>query len=203
MYEVGKSKLKNKSSKSREEIELEEQKDECTFKPNIKGLNPKKIPKTNFSNDIYNEKEYKILYERLKHGRLQRMVKESSVDRYGLNNELKQFVKDNKEFNFIQNQQYFDPDDPFYYNTAELNNMMNNLNNQFEMDNIEKSNVIKDNNSSTSNNNKSKEINKVENLPIENKDNNIKNIDKNISENIENNNNDLNKIIIKQHIHDH
>ena len=192
LYEVGKSKLKNKSSKTREEIELEEQKDECTFQPNIKGLNPKKIPKTNFSNDIYNEKEYKILYERLKHGRLQRMVKESSVDRYGLNNELKQFVKDNKEFNFIQNQQYFDPDDPFYYNTADLNNMMNNINNQFEQENIEKSNVIKDNNSSANNINKSKEINKLENsIPLENKDNNIKNIDKNISENIENNNKNL------------
>ena len=91
----------------------------------------------------------------------------------------------NKEFNFIQNQQYFDPDDPFYYNTADLNNMMNNINNQFEQENIEKSNVIKDNNSSANNINKSKEINKLENsIPLENKDNNIKNIDKNISENI-------------------
>ena len=191
LYEVGKTKLKNKSVKSREEIEFEEQESECTFQPNLKGIKSKKIPKTNFSNDIYNEKEYKILYERLKHGRLQRMVKESSNDRYGLNNELKQFVKDNKEYNYIQNQQYFDPDDPFYYNTTELNNMMNSLNNQIEQENIEKSNVIKDNNSSTSNNNKSKDINKIENVQYDNKDNNIKNIDKNISENNENVNNNL------------
>ena len=193
LYEVGKTKLKNKSVKSWQDIEYKEQESECTFHPNIKGLNPKKIPKTNFTNDIYNEKEYKILYERLKHGRLERMVKESSNDRYGLNNELKQFVKDNKEYNFIQNQQYFDPDDPFYYNNTELNNMMNSLNNQFEQENIEKSNVIKDNNSSTSNNNnKSKEITKAENVPYENKDNNIKNKeDNNISENAEEENNNL------------
>ena len=69
---------------------------------------------------------------------------------------------------------------------------MNNINNQFEQENIEKSNVIKDNNSSANNINKSKEINKLENsIPLENKDNNIKNIDKNISENIENNNKNL------------
>ena len=70
---------------------------------------------------------------------------------------------------------------------------MNSLNNQFEQENIEKSNVIKDNNSSTSNNNnKSKEITKAENVPYENKDNNIKNKeDNNISENAEEENNNL------------
>ena len=185
LYEHGKNKIKNKIQKSREEIELEEQKNECTFQPNIKGLDPKKIPKTNFNNDIYNEKEYKILYERLKHGRLERMVKDSNNDRYGLNSELKQFVKDNKEYNFIQNQQYFDPDDPFYYNNAEINSMMNNLNNQFEQENIEKSNIIKDNSSI----NKSQEKIKKENNKFDNKDNNIKHSDMNIHnpEFIENN----------------
>ena len=182
LYEDGKNRLKNKISKTREEIELEEQKNECTFQPNVKGLDPKKIPKTNFNNDIYNEKEYKILYERLKHGRLERMVKDSNNDRYGLNNELKQFVKDNKEFNFIQNQQYFDPDDPFYYNNAEINNMMNNLNNQFEQENIEKSNIIKDSI------NNSQDMNKKEITKLENKDNNmIHNNNENNAEYVNNN----------------
>ena len=182
LYEDGKNRLKNKISKTREEIELEEQKNECTFQPNVKGLDPKKIPKTNFNNDIYNEKEYKILYERLKHGRLERMVKDSNNDRYGLNNELKQFVKDNKEFNFIQNQQYFDPDDPFYYNNAEINNMMNNLNNQFEQENIEKSNIIKDSI------NNSQDMNKKEITKLENKDNNmINNNNENNAEYVNNN----------------
>ena len=183
LYEDGKNRLKNKISKTREEIELEEQKNECTFQPNVKGLDPKKIPKTNFNNDIYNEKEYKILYERLKHGRLERMVKDSNNDRYGLNNELKQFVKDNKEFNFIQNQQYFDPDDPFYYNNAEINNMMNNLNNQFEQENIEKSNIIKDSI------NNSQDMNKKEITKLENKDNNM--IHNNNENNVEYVNNNL------------
>ena len=187
LYENGKYKLKNRSIKTREEIELEEQQSECTFQPNIKSLEPKQIPKTNFNNDIYNEKEYKILYERLKHGRLERMVKESSNDRYGLNNELKQFVKDNKEFNFIQNQQYFDPEDPFYYNNPELNNMMNSLNNQLEQENIEKSNIIKDDTGK----NKIQENNIKETTKFQNKDNNIAHIDKNIMNKIENINNNL------------
>ena len=192
LYEEGKIKLKNKTSKTREEIELEEQKSECTFQPNIKGLDPKKIPKTSFNNDIYNEKEYKVLYERLKHGRLQRMVKDSSNDRYGLNDELKQFVKDNKEFNFIQNQQYFDPDDPFYYNNAEIKNMMNNMNNQIEQENVEKSNIIKDDIST----NKSQEINQKEKMKFENKDNNILMNEQNNKNSIENINN--NKLIIEK-----
>ena len=187
LYEKGKNKLKNKIYKTREEIELEEQKNECTFQPNIKGLDPKKIPKTNFNNDIYNEKEYQILYERLKHGRLERMVKDSNNDRYGLNNELKQFVKDNKEYNFIQNQQYFDPNDPFYYNNAELNNMINNLNNQFEQENIEKSNIIKENDI-----NKSQEKKKKENNKFENKDNNSNNDEMNNDNKVEYINNKLN-----------
>ena len=115
------------------------------------------------------------------------MVRESSNDRYGLNNELKQFVKDNKEFNYIQNQQYFDPEDPFYYNNLEINNMINNLNNQFEKENIEKSNVIKDDNSK----NKNQEKNIEESTKYQNKDNNITHIDKNIMNKIENIKNNL------------
>ena len=42
------------------------------------------------------------------------MVKESNNDRYGLSNELKQFVKDNKEYNYIQNQLYYEPEGTFY-----------------------------------------------------------------------------------------
>jgi len=116
LYEKGKKIIQSKKDKTKEEIELEEQINECTFQPQLYSLTQEQIPETKFSNDIYNEKEYKYLYERLKHGRLERMVKDSNTDRYGLSNELKQFVKDNKEYNCIQNQAYFDPDDPYYYN---------------------------------------------------------------------------------------
>ena len=135
LYEKGKQKIKSKRDKPKEEIELEEQGNECTFQPDIYTLNQQKIPETKFSNDIYNEKEYKYLYERLKHGRLERMVKDSNNDRFGLNNELKQFVKDNKEFNYLQNQAYFVPDDPYYYNIYNTN-QLNEEENNFENNNI-------------------------------------------------------------------
>ena len=149
LYEKGKQKIKSKRDKPKEEIEIEEQGNECTFQPDIYTLNQQKIPETKFSNDIYNEKEYKYLYERLKHGRLERMVKESNNDRFGLNNELKQFVKDNKEFNYLQNQEYFDPDDPYYYNFYNNNNQLNEEENNFGNNNINengKEEIIDNNN---------------------------------------------------------
>ena len=127
LYEQGKKILQSKKDKPKEEIELEQQRKECTFQPSIKNISIKKVPKLNFSNDIYNEKEYKNLYERLKHGRLERMVKESNNDRYGLNNELKQFVKDNKEYNYKQNQAYFEPEGQYFYNNNQLECDNNNL----------------------------------------------------------------------------
>ena len=127
LYEQGKKSLQSKKDKPKEEIELEQQRKECTFQPNIKNIDIKKVQKTNFNNDIYNEKEYKNLYERLKHGRLERMVKESNKDRYGLNNELKQFVKDNKEYNYIQNQSYFESEGQYLYNNNQLECDNNNL----------------------------------------------------------------------------
>ena len=155
LYEQGKKIIQSKKDKSREEIELEQQRKECTFQPNIKNLNVKQIPKTNFNNDIYNEKEYKYLYERLRHGRLERMVKDSNNDRYGLNDELKQFVKDNKEYNFIQNQAYLEPEGSYFYNNNQTEN-----DNNFNLNNKEGEITEKTEN---------------KNNKIENKDNNIDN----------------------------
>ena len=161
LYQQGKEKQKSKRNRPKEEIEIEEQGKECTFQPDIYSLSQQKIPETKFSNDIYNEKEYKYLYERLKHGRLERMVKDSNNDRFGLNNELKQFVKDNKEFNFLQNQEYFDPDDPYYNNFVknnkfiensnnfEYNNKQNNINNNIDENGKE---IINNNNENNNNN---------------------------------------------------
>ena len=158
LYEKGKQKLKLKRDKPKEEIEIEEQGNECTFQPDIYTLSQHKIPETKFSNDIYNEKEYKYLYERLKHGRLERMVKDSNNDRFGLNNELKQFVKDNKEFNFLQNQAYFDPDDPYYYNFCNNNNQLNEDENNFENNNINENGKEEMNDNSNDNNNENEYI---------------------------------------------
>ena len=140
LYKQGKEKQKLKRDRPKEEIEIEEQGNECTFQPDIYSPTQQKIPETKFSNDIYNEKEYKYLYERLKHGRLERMVKDSNNDRFGLNNELKQFVKDNKEFNFLQNQAYFDPDDRYYYNFVN-NDKLTEESNNFQNNNIQNNNI--------------------------------------------------------------
>ena len=147
LYEQGKRVIQSRRDRTKEEIDIEEQGNECTFQPDIYSLPEEKIPETKFTNDIYNEKEYKYLYERLKHGRLERMVKDSNNDRFGLNKELKQFVKDNKEYNYLQNQAYFEPNDPYYYNVynnqyAEENNFENNDINNLESNNI---NDIKEN----------------------------------------------------------
>ena len=95
IYQKGKEKLRDKKNRTKEEIEEESQKKECTFQPDIKKNN---ISEAHFNNDIYNEKEYQDLYERLKRGRMEKMVKNSINDRYGLNPELQQYIKDTKEY---------------------------------------------------------------------------------------------------------
>ena len=182
LYEDGKQKLKSRKDKTKEEIELEEQKLEFTFKPNIKNLDPKKIPKTNFINDIYNETEYQTLYERLKHARLQRLVKNNTQNRYGLNKELKQFVMDNKKYNYLQNNQYYETDDPFYYNTLEImsdlknsENVRTEVNEKNNCDRMNKSQEIKyeknriNERHSIDNNNNYEEMNLNNNVIIEEK----------------------------------
>ena len=173
LYEEGKNKMKSKRNRPKEEIEIEEQGNECTFTPDIYSLTQQKIPETKFTNDIYNEKEYKYLYERLKHGRLERMVKDSNNDRFGLNNELKQFVKDNKEYNFLQNQAYFDPNDPYYYNIYNSNQFFEEGEEENNYENINNANEEKDNN----------KINENENG----------NLNENINYNIENENEEITK----------
>ena len=95
LYEKGTADIKKKKDRNREEIEVEQQIKECTFHPNIKRQ--KIVPETKFHNDIYQEKEYQDLYERLKNGRMERKVKNSAIGRFGLNQDLKKYIKQNKE----------------------------------------------------------------------------------------------------------
>ena len=103
MYQKGTADILKRKNRTKEEMEAESQIKECTFQPNLKE--EKKIPETKFTNDIYKEKEYKHLYERLRQGRMERLVKESANDRYDLNNELKNFVKESKE---IKNKEFLE-----------------------------------------------------------------------------------------------
>ena len=94
LYEKGTADIKKRKNKTKDEMEVEAQIKYCTFQP--KKVT-QKIPETKFSNDIYKEKEYKKLYQRLKVGRMERLVKDSANDRYDLNKDLKNFVKQSKE----------------------------------------------------------------------------------------------------------
>ena len=94
MYEKGTADIKKRKNRTKDEMEVEAQIKECTFQPKkVKG----KIPETKFSNDIYKEKQYKQLYQRLKNGRKDRLVKDWANDRYELNKDLKKYVKQIKE----------------------------------------------------------------------------------------------------------
>jgi hypothetical protein len=94
LYEKGTADIKKRKNKTKDEMEIEAQINECTFQPK-KIAN--KIPETKFNNDIYKEKQYKKLYERLKFGRQERLVKDSANDRYDLSEDLKNFVKQSKQ----------------------------------------------------------------------------------------------------------
>ena len=124
LYEKGTADIKKRKNRTKEEIEIEKHKNECTFRPNFFGeIN---ISETKFSNDIYKEKEYKHLYERLKKGRMERKVKNSAIDRYGLDNELKKFVTQSKENNnkeFIEEEKI---QDIYEENNTNYNNNKNN-----------------------------------------------------------------------------
>ena len=44
------------------------------------------------------------------------------------NDELKQFLKDKKEYNYLENDKYLEADDPFFYSTLGMTDLKNRLN---------------------------------------------------------------------------
>ena len=126
LYKKGTEILKSKKNRTTEEIEAEKQRNECTFHPDISISVEKKIIETKFNNDIYNEKEYKDLYERLKHGRIERMIKEGNNDRYELKQELKKYIKNNQQNNNIE---YYEEESK---NEEKINDNKINENNDIE-----------------------------------------------------------------------
>jgi len=169
MYEQGKQTVKSRKNRSKIEIEIEQQLHECTFHPQLQTFQNKKQEKVKFKNDIYNEKQYISLYERLKKGRLNQLVKESNNDRYELNDQLKKFIKDSKKYNLLNSQKYYSKTLPHYYN----NNTMYIDDNPSTQENMnENCNLYVDiNNSDKKNNN----IIKHNNEPLIDNDNNINN----------------------------
>ena len=180
MYKEGTQTMKARKDRSKVEIELEYQIHECTFQPYLYTLTNQKKIKNNNNIDIYNEKQYQSLYERLKQGRLNKLVRDSSHDRYGLNDELKKYVKDYKENNIINSQDYYNKtDSTCYYNNKNMyinenknteDNIMNNCNlcidinhnNKKNNNKKEKTNIKKETNNNS---------NKIININFESKDN--------------------------------
>ena len=131
MHEEGKRTLKLKRNRTREEMEYEDKAHECTFHPEIRTL-PDQMIKKNTLNDIYNDKNNKDLYERIKRARLEKMVKDSNNDRYDLSDELKRFVKDKKEYNIINIDNYFNKSEINYYNIINNDSIENEQDNMLE-----------------------------------------------------------------------
>ena len=157
MYEKGKQTVKSRKDRPKIEIEIEQQLHECTFHPQLQTFQNKKQEKVKFKNDIYNEKQYISLYERLKKGRLNQLVKESNNDRYELNDQLKKFIKDSKKYNLLNSQNYYSKTLPHYYNNNTMyiddnpstqENMNENCNLYVDINNSDKKkyNIIKHNN---------------------------------------------------------
>ena len=122
LFHKGSQKEKNRKNKTQEEFEFEKYGSECTFKPNI--INKKINKNNNFNNDIYNEKSYKLLYDRLKKGRIERLIKENANDRFGYDDILKEYIKKNKEKEFDDKDDESNDDDN--NNSEEENNDNNN-----------------------------------------------------------------------------
>ena len=148
LYEKGTSDIKKKKNRTKEEIEEESQIKECTFHPNTRK--DEKNIETRFTNDIYREKEYKDLYERLKKGRIERMLKISAVDRFGLNNDLKKFIKENR---YNKNKGNYDVE-KIAEEFIENNNIKFNKNNKNQKkENINKNFILNKNKDEDYNNN--------------------------------------------------
>ena len=151
LYEKGTADIKKRKNKTREEMEVESQIEECTFQPKC-TFQPRKIteviPEDKYKNDIYKEKEYKKLYERLKFGRMERLVKDSANDRYDLNSDLKNFVKKSKT---NKNKEYTEEEKAFEEYIENSHNNTNIVRNS-KTSKKEKNEIsIKNNNSSNKN----------------------------------------------------
>ena len=185
MYEKGKQTVKSRKDRPKIEIEIEQQLHECTFHPQLQTFQNKKEEKVKFKNDIYNEKQYISLYERLKKGRLNQLVKESNNDRYELNDQLKKYIKDSKKYNLLNSQNYYSKTLPHYYNNNTMyiddnpstqENMNENCNLYVDINNSDKKkyNIIKHNNEPFINNdnniNNNSETNNSEKKNPENKE---------------------------------
>ena len=96
LFIKGTEKVKSRKNRTQDDFENEKNKKECTFKPDINHDN-QVIPETRFTNDIYGDKSYQIFYERMKNGKTERQIKEAALNRFGMDDTLKEYLKQKKQ----------------------------------------------------------------------------------------------------------
>ena len=96
LFIKGTEKVKSRKNRTQDDFENEKNKKECTFKPDINHDNLI-IPETRFTNDIYGDKSYQIFYERMKNGKTERQIKEAALNRFGMDDTLKEYLKQKKQ----------------------------------------------------------------------------------------------------------
>ena len=137
LFHKGSQKEKSRKNKTQDEFEFEKYGSECTFRPNIKRS---KGHKNNYNNDIYNEKSYRLLYDRLKKGRIERLIKENANDRFGYDDILKDYIKKNKDKEFEEKEEEEEnnnSEDDNNNNNDNGNNLNNNDNDKKKKEIIE------------------------------------------------------------------
>jgi hypothetical protein len=92
LYKTGIQIVSSKKDKPKDVIEVELYGKECTFRPKFFSEQPIKED-SKIQNDIYNEKSYELLYNRLKHGRLERIIKDCVHERGEFPPQLEEFCK--------------------------------------------------------------------------------------------------------------
>jgi hypothetical protein len=85
--------VSSKKDRPKAEIEIELYGKECTFKPDTTFSKEEIKEDKKIDNDIYNEKSYELLYNRIKNGRLERMIKDSVHVRGEFPPEINEYCK--------------------------------------------------------------------------------------------------------------
>jgi hypothetical protein len=75
LFHQGTQIISSKKDRAKEDIDLEKNQSECTFKPQLSQVKVEDDRK--IKNDIYKEKSYELLYSRLANGRIERFIKDS------------------------------------------------------------------------------------------------------------------------------
>lgn len=97
LYRIGIQTQANRKDKPKDDLEVELHGQECSFRPDL-TLTKEPMNESNkrIKNDIYNEKSYELLYNRIKRGRMERQIKEAVHNRSEFPPEVNEYLNRNK-----------------------------------------------------------------------------------------------------------